>query len=36
MTTFDLTDNAKTLLDYEYIKPPKEFFGSWVWSDGLE
>lgn len=31
----ELIDSATTLLDYEYIKPEKEEFHSWVFSNGL-
>jgi len=31
----ELIDSATTLLDYEYIKPEKEQFYSWVYSNGL-
>lgn len=31
----ELIDTAETLLDYDYEKPPKEWFYSWVWSNGL-
>jgi GTPase SAR1 family protein len=31
----DLIENAKTLLDYSYIKPAKENFYSWIHSNGL-
>lgn len=31
----DIIDNFESKLDYEYIKPPKELFYSWVQSDGL-
>ena len=31
----NLIDNAKTLPEYEYEKPPKENFYSWVFSNGL-
>ena len=31
----DLIDHAETLLEYEYTKPPKELFYSWVFSNGL-
>lgn len=31
----ELIDTAETLLDYDYDKPPKELFYSWVWSNGL-
>ena len=30
-----LIENTPTLLDYEYTKPPKEMFYSWVFSNGL-
>ena len=31
----ELIDNAETVTDYEYTKPPKELFYSWVFSNGL-
>lgn len=31
----ELIDNATTLVDYEYIKPHKEAFYSWIFSNGL-
>ncbi len=31
----ELIDNAETLMEYEYTKPPKELFYSWVYSNGL-
>lgn len=31
----DLIENEETLLDYEYKKPPKEEFYSWIFSNGL-
>lgn len=31
----DLIDHADTVMDYEYIKPPKELFYSWIYSNGL-
>ncbi|WP_339320343.1 AAA family ATPase [Paenibacillus sp. FSL R10-2734] len=31
----ELIDSGTTLLDYEYIKPEKEQFYSWVYSNGL-
>jgi len=30
-----LIDTAETKQDYEYERPPKEQFYSWVWSNGL-
>ncbi|MBQ7841307.1 MAG: hypothetical protein IJ390_12620 [Lachnospiraceae bacterium] len=30
-----LIDNAQTRREYEYTKPPKEWFYSWVFSNGL-
>jgi len=30
-----LIDDQETLMEYEYIKPEKEKFYSWVWNDGL-
>ncbi len=31
----DLIENTPPLLDYEYTKPPKEKFYSWVFANGL-
>lgn len=31
----ELIDHAETVMDYEYEKPPKEWFYSWVLSNGL-
>ena len=31
----DLIDHAETVLEYEYTKPPKDWFYSWVFSNGL-
>ena len=31
----DLIDCAETVRDYVYVKPPKEWFYSWVFSNGL-
>ncbi len=31
----DIIDNTPSLLDYEYTKPPKEMFYSWVFANGL-
>ena len=31
----ELIDNAETVTDYKYTKPPKELFYSWVFSNGL-
>ena len=31
----DLIDNAKILFEYDYTKPPKESFYSWIHSNGL-
>ena len=30
-----LIDRAETVRDYAYVKPPKEWFYSWVFSNGL-
>ena len=31
----EIIDTTETLLDYEYVKPPKELFYSWVFANGL-
>ena len=31
----NIIDNADTVTEYEYTKPPKELFYSWVFSNGL-
>ena len=31
----ELIDNAETVSEYDYTKPPKELFYSWVFSNGL-
>lgn len=31
----NIIDNTPSLLDYEYTKPPKEMFYSWVFANGL-
>ena len=31
----NIIDTTPSLLDYEYIKPPKEMFYSWVFANGL-
>lgn len=31
----DIIDHAEIIVDYEYEKPPKELFYSWVFSNGL-
>lgn len=30
-----IIDTRESLLDYEYVKPPKELFYSWVFANGL-
>ncbi|MCH5286076.1 MAG: hypothetical protein J1E43_01520 [Christensenellaceae bacterium] len=30
-----LIDHAPALLEYDYVKPPREWFYSWVYSNGL-
>ena len=30
-----IIDTTTSLLDYEYTKPPKEMFYSWVFANGL-
>ena len=30
-----VVNNAEPILEYEYVKPPKEWFYSWVFSNGL-
>lgn len=34
-SAIDIVETAATKLDYEYIKPPKELFYSWVFANGL-
>ena len=31
----EIIDTTESLLDYEYVKPPKELFYSWVFANGL-
>ena len=31
----NIIDNADTVTEYEYTKPPKELFYSWVFRNGL-
>ena len=31
----EIIDTRESLLDYEYVKPPKELFYSWVFANGL-
>ncbi len=31
----NMIDTAPSCLDYEYAKPPKEMFYSWVFANGL-
>ena len=31
----EIIDTKESLLDYEYVKPPKELFYSWVFANGL-
>lgn len=31
----EIVENAKNFLEYEYVKPPKELFYSWIFSNGL-
>jgi broad-specificity NMP kinase len=31
----DIIDNTPSCLEYEYVKPPKELFYSWVFANGL-
>lgn len=31
----DIIENSPSKRDYEYVKPPKELFYSWVYSNGL-
>ncbi len=31
----EIIDTREPLLDYEYVKPPKELFCSWVFANGL-
>lgn len=31
----EIIDTTEPLLDYEYVKPPKELFYSWVFANGL-
>lgn len=31
----EIIDTIESLLDYEYVKPPKELFYSWVFANGL-
>ena len=31
----EIIDTREPLLDYEYVKPPKELFYSWVFANGL-
>jgi len=31
----EIIDTRESILDYEYVKPPKELFYSWVFANGL-
>lgn len=31
----EIIDTRESLLDYEYVKPPKELFYSWVFANGV-
>lgn len=31
----EIVESAKNFLEYEYVKPPKELFYSWIFSNGL-
>ena len=31
----EIIDTSEAALDYEYVKPPKELFYTWVFANGL-
>lgn len=33
--SINIIDNVPSAFDYEYVKPPKEMFYSWVFANGL-